>query len=203
MNSGCCLSRTSTPGNGGDDFDTTPEDGPTRVQPGELWQLGDHRLLCGDSTKAEDVARLMDGERAVLIVADPPYGMNLDASYKNSDINSKLHIQKCSRGYAPVMGDDRDYDPRPLLDSFSDVKEQFWWGADYYRQFLPSGGSWLVWDKRAGMTDFDYTLSEFELCWSKAQHHRDILRVQWFGAFGTQNQDVKTRVHPRLCVHPD
>lgn len=64
------------PGDGGDDFDTTPEDGPTTVQPGQLWQLGEHRLLCGDSTKAEDVARLMNGERASIMVTDPPYGVD-------------------------------------------------------------------------------------------------------------------------------
>jgi hypothetical protein len=61
------------PGDGGDDFDTTPEEGPTRVQPGDLWQLGPHRLLCGDSTKAEDVARLMGGEKADMVFTSPPY----------------------------------------------------------------------------------------------------------------------------------
>jgi DNA modification methylase len=65
-----------TPGGGGDEFAPTPEDGPTRVQPGELWQLGRHRLLCGDSTKREDVERLMDGERAAALFTDPPYGVD-------------------------------------------------------------------------------------------------------------------------------
>jgi DNA modification methylase len=45
------------------------------VEPGQLWELGDHRLLCGDSTKAEDVDRVMDGERAACVVTDPPYGV--------------------------------------------------------------------------------------------------------------------------------
>ena len=43
---------------------------------GELWLLGDHRLLCGDSTSAEDVARLMNGERAALLSTDAPYCVN-------------------------------------------------------------------------------------------------------------------------------
>jgi DNA modification methylase len=55
--------------------DVAPEDPPenpvTRL--GDIWQLGDHRLLCGDSTKPEDVARLMNGERAQLLATDPPY----------------------------------------------------------------------------------------------------------------------------------
>ena len=45
------------------------------TKPGDLWLLGQHRLLCGDSTKAEDVARVMDGQRAGLMNTDPPYGV--------------------------------------------------------------------------------------------------------------------------------
>lgn len=43
---------------------------------GDLWLLGEHRLLCGDSTKTEDVERLMDGQRADLMLTDPPYNVN-------------------------------------------------------------------------------------------------------------------------------
>jgi hypothetical protein len=46
------------------------------TQPDQLWKIGDHRLLCGDATKAEDVERVMNGERAVLFATDPPYAMN-------------------------------------------------------------------------------------------------------------------------------
>jgi len=47
---------------------------------GDLWILGDHRLLCGDSTSAADVRRLMNGERAVLFATDPPYLVDYDGS---------------------------------------------------------------------------------------------------------------------------
>lgn len=55
-----------------------PDGGPEidRCKPGDLWQLGDHRLLCGDATKPEDVQRLMQGERAVLLLTDPPYNVD-------------------------------------------------------------------------------------------------------------------------------
>lgn len=46
-----------------------------KVKTGDLWQIGEHRLLCGDSTKKEDVGRVMGGEKAVLMNTDPPYGV--------------------------------------------------------------------------------------------------------------------------------
>lgn len=58
-----------------DDFDEAKDVIETRCQTGDLWLLGEHRLLCGDSTKKNDVARLMDGERASLWITDPPYNV--------------------------------------------------------------------------------------------------------------------------------
>lgn len=63
------------PGEGGDDFDTTPDEEQTRVQYGDLWQCGEHRVLCGDSTKPEDVGRVMAGERARVCFTDPPWNV--------------------------------------------------------------------------------------------------------------------------------
>lgn len=62
-------------GAGGDDFDTTPEETQTRVQYGDLWECGAHRVLCGDSTKAEDVAKVMAGEKAAMCFTDPPWNV--------------------------------------------------------------------------------------------------------------------------------
>ena len=52
------------------------------VNAGDLWQLGDHRLVCGDCTDAAVVARVMDGERARLLFTDPPYGIEHDTSWR-------------------------------------------------------------------------------------------------------------------------
>ena len=55
-----------------------------QVQRGDLWRIGEHRLLCGDSTVREDVEHVMDGQRASLCVTDPPYGVDYDAAWRES-----------------------------------------------------------------------------------------------------------------------
>lgn len=69
-----------------DDFDEEKDPVDTICQEGDVWQLGEHRLMCGDSTKAEDVARLMDGELATMFISDPPYGVSY--TDKNEFLNS-------------------------------------------------------------------------------------------------------------------
>lgn len=58
--------------------DVAPEDAEARTKPGEIWQLGEHRLLCGDSTDREALRKLMAGEEADLLVTDPPYNVNYE-----------------------------------------------------------------------------------------------------------------------------
>jgi DNA modification methylase len=77
------------------DPDEVPEDVETRCKPGDLWILGRHRLLCGDSTKADDVARLMDGAVAEMMFTDPPYGVNYEGGHFHSgDVNIKRKREK-------------------------------------------------------------------------------------------------------------
>jgi len=65
-----------------DEVPEAPEEPKTKL--GDLYILGDHRLLCGDSTKAEDVEKLMNGEQADLCLTDPPYGLGDTTSVKNN-----------------------------------------------------------------------------------------------------------------------
>jgi DNA modification methylase len=58
------------------------------VKPGELWRLGEHRLLCGDATNRDDVARLLDGAAPSLLVTDPPYGVRLDPTWRDGVYNA-------------------------------------------------------------------------------------------------------------------
>jgi DNA modification methylase len=69
-----------------------PDDVPERaeepyVKPGELWLLGEHRLLCGDATNAADVARLLGGAAPTLLSTDPPYGVSLDPTWRDGLYN--------------------------------------------------------------------------------------------------------------------
>ena len=76
----------------GVDPDEVPEPPTTPItKPGDLILLGKHRLLCGDSTKAEDVARLMEGERASACITDPPYSVNYDKSQEQRGGNATVH----------------------------------------------------------------------------------------------------------------
>jgi DNA modification methylase len=59
------------------------------TKPGDLWILGEHRLLCGDSTKAEDVRRLLEDRVPFIMVTDPPYGVEYDADWRNEALAGK------------------------------------------------------------------------------------------------------------------
>jgi DNA modification methylase len=72
------------PADGATDPDDVPEPPEVAItRPGDLWILGDHRLLCGDSTDPAAVARLMDGKKALLMATDPPYGVDFSGAKFN------------------------------------------------------------------------------------------------------------------------
>jgi len=80
-----------------DDFDVEGELAkPAITQPGDLWLLGQHRVVCGDSTKAEDFSLLMDGKLANLVVTDPPYNVNYEGTagkIKNDNMADRKFYQ--------------------------------------------------------------------------------------------------------------
>jgi site-specific DNA-methyltransferase (adenine-specific) len=182
----------------------------SRVKLGEIWQLGRHRLGVGDSTIEKNVRALL-GDRfgdVGMVWSDVPYGMRLDTDYSKmngSDSNIEFKQRKNivgGKSYQNIIGDHDDFDKNlitSVCNIFSFVKEQFWWGADYYAEFIESKneGSWIVWDKRDDNEQFDKMFgSSFELCWSKVKHRREIARIRWCGVFGTEKEFDKKRHHP-------
>ncbi|MDQ7831363.1 MAG: DNA modification methylase [Desulfovibrionaceae bacterium] len=83
-----------------DEVPETPEEPVSK--PGDVWILGRHRLMCGDSTSANDVDRLLTGVRPHLMVTDPPYGVEYDPAWRNDALSG----QKTKRTGA-VLNDDR------------------------------------------------------------------------------------------------
>ena len=78
-----------------DDFDLSAAlEKASFVQRGDIWTVGRHRLMCGDATSTEDVAALMDGKKANLIVTDPPYNVDFKSSNGLSIKNDKLENDK-------------------------------------------------------------------------------------------------------------
>jgi DNA modification methylase len=180
-----------------DDVPEAPEEAKTKI--GDIYKLGKHRLMCGDSTSIDAVDKLMDGQKADMVFTDPPYGMFLNADY--SDMDSKFKGSKGGNKYDKVIGDHNDFTPElinTIFACFSYCKEIFMWGADYYAELLPNKneGSWVVWDKRGDESADKMYGSTFELCWSKARHKRMMARVKWAGIFGMEKEHDKKRVHP-------
>ena len=163
-----------------DDVPEVPEE--TYVQLGDVWQLGEHRLMCGDSTVEKDVARLLDKVLLDAIVTDPPYGIDLDTDWSKFRGSRNFFVKSMpGRNFPRITGDDAPFDPTPIF-TLCQAKEVFLFGADYYAEGIPNRlkGSWLVWDKRKPSQADGYG-SEFELIWSQQRHKRRVLRHEWFG----------------------
>ena len=100
-------------GGGGNGKDTEPQVDRAEelrqkwgVEPGQLWQLGEHRLICGDCTDAATVARVLQGEKPALMVTDPPYGVNYDPNWRNEAAEAGF-LSFAPRRTGIVTNDDR------------------------------------------------------------------------------------------------
>jgi DNA modification methylase len=182
------------------------------TKPGDLWLLGDHRVLCGDSTKAEDVGRLMDGILASLVVTDPPYGVSY--ADKNAFLNA---FDKGDRVQTPIENDHLDKESAQKLwkDSFTHMGAAMRPGACVYC-FMPQGGDQmmmmmmmmtgagieprheLIWVKNnhvLGRTDYAYKHEPIMYAWKSGGH-------KFYGDFQTSvlefDRPNASKLHPTM-----
>jgi DNA modification methylase len=176
-----------------DDY-TEPDQMKVDVVLGDLIEIGEHRLLCGDSTDSDQVAKLMNGEKADMVFTDPPYGVDVVGSGGTIGGNTK---NAKAGNYSKIIGDDKPYDPSHLFlfDCFI-----FIWGANYFIDKLPSRGQWVVWDKNRPEGT---TFSDCELAWTNGDGIAiKKYKCTWDG-FHREGESEK-RVHPtqkpiKLC----
>jgi DNA modification methylase len=157
------------------DEDDIPEDVKPVCKRGQIWQLGEHRLLCGDATSEEDVNKLMDGQKADMVFTDPPYGMS--AVSKSGVLSKNYHKD--------IMNDDSTDVAKETFDCIQSlqIEKQVFWGANYYSSALPDATCWLVWNKNNGQSD----QMDAELAWT---NFSGVTRMF------TQASEKVNRVHP-------
>ncbi len=131
------------------DPDEVPEEVVTRCKKGDIWQLGNHRLMCGDSTSVEDVKKLMGGVKVDLLLTDPPYNVAYEGKTKD-----KLTIQN------DKMNNDnfREF----LIDAFSCANAVMKEGAVFYIWHADSEG----YNFRGACFDIGWTVRQC-LIWNK------------------------------------
>jgi len=133
------------------------------TKPGDLWILGEHRVLCGDSTKNEDVERLMEGEKVDLLLTDPPYGIGygkrgFSGSHGWTD-------------YGVVEWDTQRPAKQTIVDALGRAHRAIIWGGNYFCDYVKPSMGWLVWDK--GQRNF--SLADCELAWRSEQKAARVL----------------------------
>ncbi len=174
--------------------DEVPEEQPeplTKI--GDLWMLGNHFLICGDSTDATVIDRLMDGVKADMVFTDPPYGIGVVNDEGTVIRYGKNHLAERGK-YAPIVGDDTTETAQQAYDILSQICSKIiLWGGNYFLDFLPSSDGWLIWDKR-GESDIRNNFADGEMAWCSFHTPVRIYHQLWNGMI--REGESEKRVHP-------
>lgn len=171
-----------------DEYEVTVPEEP-RAKLGDIYQLGNHRLMCGDSTSVDDIEKLMDGQRAVLFLSDPPYGIDI---VQNNSVGGEK-IAKTNK-YMSIKGDETTETAQMNYDIVSQITDnQIIFGGNYFTDFLEPKACWIVWDK-----ENTGNFADVELAWTSFDKGAKLYRWLWNGLCrkGERNVEGKSRVHP-------
>jgi 16S rRNA G966 N2-methylase RsmD len=166
---------------------------------GDLIEIGEHRLLCGDSTDSDQVAKLMNGEKADMVFTDPPYGISVVQGNKVGGDKGfgSVGVGKIvkSKTYSEIIGDETTDTARNFYNTcFSMGFENYIiWGGNYFTDFLPPSMCWLVWDK-----ENTGNFADVELAWTSFDKAAKLYKWQWNGMIrkGDKTIEGSSRVHP-------
>ncbi len=174
------------------DDDAVPEVSEEPVaKVGDVWLLGEHRLMCGDSTSIDAVDMLMDGVKAGMVFTDPPYGVN-EKTNRHSSGRAKLAK---NQDFEKVLG---DKNTNTAVGAFNlcfsmNIKTMVFWGANYYAHSLPELPSWIIWDKREGVKSDDN--ADCELAWTNTRKPARVFSHLWKGCIRASEKN-ESKVHP-------
>ena len=178
-----------------------------RCKTGDIWKLGNHRLICGDSTDEKIIKKLMNNEHAELLLTDPPYGINVvsvnkkigsDATFGSKGKvgfgeKGKNKIIDCNE-YAPIIGDNTTETAKKCYELLKKyTKNQIIFGGNYFTDFLKPSRCWLVWDK-----ENTGNFADAELAWTSFETGVKLYKFMWNGLCreGSRKVEGKKRVHP-------
>lgn len=172
-----------------DDYNEEPPVEP-KAKLGDIYRLGRHRLMCGNSTDVAVIDRLMDGVKADMVFTDSPYGVNIvnDKGKVGADNLAKNGV------YAPVIGDDTTETAQQAYDIYSQLCDKMiLWGGNYFLDFLPPSDGWLIWDKR-GESGIRNNFADGEMAWCSFHTPVRIYHQLWNGMI--REGEHEKRVHP-------
>jgi DNA modification methylase len=175
----------------GDDFSHN-EGLKTDIILGDLFEIGQHRLICGDSTDIDTVLRLANGEKIDMVFTDPPYGVSIVK--KNGKVGGGGIVE--ARSYSPIIGDDSTDTAKCFYETCirAGFVNYIIWGGNYFTDFLPPSMCWIVWNKKNGGTDF----ADFEMAWTSYKKAARLYDFTWSGMIreGKIENEGRGRVHP-------
>tara|TARA_R110000824_G_scaffold54043_2_gene149195 strand:+ start:5863 stop:7059 length:1197 start_codon:yes stop_codon:yes gene_type:complete len=168
--------------------DVEPSAPPTEPdsRPGEVYELGPHRLVCGDSTDAAVLRSALSGAVPDTVHADPPYGIG----YSGKGITAN-GVE--GNDFGQMTGDENTDAARGAIAAVQSLGEpvQVWWGASYYADALPPGAAWFVWDKEI----VGDVYSAAELAWTSLSGRTRMFRHRWHGMIKASEMGAP-RLHP-------